>query len=233
MKAVYKREIGSYFKSPVGWIFLAIFFAFTGYFFWYMLSYGVADISVIFDNMFMALIFLVPILTMKLMSDDKRFKTDQLLFTSPTSIGGVVLGKFFAAFTVLFAALSITVVYGLIISVFVRFGWIILLSNLIGALLLGAALISIGIFISNLTESQLAAASITFGISLTLYLLDMFKGTNSSSIIYRILGAISFGERYAPFVSGVLNYSGMIFFISVAAIFLFLTVRMQERKRWC
>lgn len=232
MAAVFKRELNAYFSSPIGWVFLAVFFVFSGYFFWYILSYAVADISVVFENMFMFYMFLIPLLTMRLMSDDKRLKTDQLLFTAPTSVTSVILGKFLAAWVVFALALSINIIYSLVLSIFVTMNWIILLGNLIGALLLGAALIAVGLFISSLTESQLVAAVATFAVSLILYLLDAFKGTNTSSFLYKVLNAISINAHYTPFTKGILSYANLIFFLSVAAVFILLTVRLQEKKRW-
>lgn len=232
MAAILKRELNAYFSSPIGWVFLGVFFLFSGYFFWYILAYNVADISVIFENMFMFYMFLIPVLTMRLLSEDKRLKTDQLLFTSPVSLTGVILGKFFAAWVVFALALSINVAYALILSVYVTFSWVILLGNLLGALLLGAALIGVGLLISSLTENQLVSAVAAFAVSLILYLLDNFKGSDANAFLYKALDAISLNAHYAPFTKGLVSYANVFFFAGVAAIFVFLTIRLQDRKRW-
>ena len=232
MTAIFKRELGAYFKTPVGWIFLAVYFVFSGYFFWYMISYNTTNSAFIFDRMFTFSMFLVPVLTMRLMSDEKRLKTDQLLLTSPVSVTGVVMGKFLAAVSVYSVAVCINAVYMLVMSVFTTPDWTSFFGNFVGALLLGAAFTAAGVFVSSLTESQLISAVGTFAVLLMLYLLDSFKGTDTESLLYRVIDGISLNSHYESFTRGLVDYSDAVFFISLAAVFIFLTVRLIERKRW-
>ena len=112
MQAIFRRELQAYFKSPLGYIYLAILFFFGGQFLVIQISgYKTNEISSIFASLFTILLFTMPILTMRLMSEDKRLKTDQALLTAPVSLNGIVWGKFFAAFTLFLVAISSTVVY--------------------------------------------------------------------------------------------------------------------------
>lgn len=232
MIAVFKREFGAYFKSPVGWVFLAVYFIFSGYFFWYMLSYNSTDTSFIFDRMFVFSMFFVPVLTMRLMSDEKKLKTDQLLFTSPVSVFGVIMGKFLAAAAVYGMAVCVNVVYMLVMSIYSTPNWTAFLGNFLGALLLGAAFTAVGVFVSSLTESQLISAACTFAVLLLMYLLDSFKGTNTESVLYKMINGVSLNSHYESFTRGLVDYADVVFFISLAAVFIFFTVRLIERKRW-
>lgn len=115
MLAILKRELSSYFTSPIGYVFLAVFYFFSGMFFYSVLYSNSTDISYVFSGMFTVLLFVVPLLTMRLMSEEKKQKTDQLLLTSPVSLTGLVLGKFLAAVCMYAIALAVTVVYSLIL----------------------------------------------------------------------------------------------------------------------
>lgn len=155
MSAVMKRELNSYFSSAIGYIFIAVFYVFAGfYFFATCLLSGYSTLSYVFSNMFAIAVFLVPVLTMRLWSEEKKQKTDQALFTAPVKLLPIVLGKYFAALIIYAISLAIFLVFGLVISCFVTPEWSVIIGNLIGLFLLGAALIAIGMFLSSLTENQ-------------------------------------------------------------------------------
>ena len=151
MVAVFKRELKSYFTTPVGFIILAAFYFFLGLYFEMIYSYGSPDVPYVINVMYSIAIFATPIITMRLLSEDRRQKVDQVLFTSPVTITGVVMGKFLAALALYAIAFAPTVIFEIIVASYVSVNLLTFLYSLLGALLLGAALIAIGMFISSLT----------------------------------------------------------------------------------
>ena len=162
----------------------------------------------------------------------KKQKTDQLLLTSPINLSGLVMGKFLAAFLMYCIALAVTVVYSLILAAFAAPEWSVVIGNIFGALILGAALIAIGVFISSLTENQLIAAVGSFAVMMFIMMIDGFASLIPVDFIANIILSLSFMSRYEDFVSGILNISNVLFFVSIAVVFIFLTVRVLERRRW-
>lgn len=235
MSAIFKREFKTYFTSPIGYIVLAIMFCFAGYFFFLNnLAMQSTNLTGVYDNLFTIVVLLVlPVLTMRLMSDDKRQKTDQALLTAPVSLTGIVLGKFLAAVIIFIIGLSITIVFAVVIAIQVTPDWMVIIGNFIGLLLLAGMIIAIGLLISSLTESQFVAALGTFVISFALLMVDglstVFSG---NAVITAVVNFISLNQRYTDFTIGVISYDNVIFFLSMQALFLFLTVRVLDRKRW-
>jgi len=214
---------------------LGVFFFFSGLFFSFLFSYGYGDVSSVFGQMFTIVLFVIPILTMRLMSEDKKQKTDQILLTAPVKLSGIVLGKYFAAFTVFAIAMSPLLVFQLIVAGFMESSpdWLLFIGNAVGMLLLGGSLIAVGLFISALTESQVVAAVGNFAVSLFLILLTSISQLLSKvPFLVAAFEWISFSERYDTFTQGVFDYSNFVFFLSVAAIFLFAGVRVLEKRRW-
>lgn len=235
MTAVFKREFKAFFTSPVGYAVMAVLFCFAGLFFGvYNLSGGMADLTGVFSGLFSIVLLLVlPILTMRLFSDDKRQKTDQALLTAPTSLTGIVMGKFLSAVLMFAISLSITIVFAVIVAMQVTPDWMVIIGNFVGLMLLGGMIISIGILISSLTESQFVAALGTFVVSFMLMMLDNVKAIFSSvSWIGSVVDFLSVYQRYTNFTIGVIHYDDIVFFLSIQALFIFLTVRVLDRKRW-
>lgn len=233
MTAVFRRELSAYFRSPIGYIFIAVFYIFAGfYFFAGTLLSNTTNVSIVFSGLFNIVMFLIPILTMRLMSEDNKHRTDQALLTAPISLTGLVLGKFLAACAVYLISLGITLVFGLVINVFNQPNWAMLLGNFVAMLLLGMAFISIGLFISSLTENQVIAAVGSFAVSLALLIIDSLTSLISNPWLLSIVSGISFFNRYSVFTSGIFDFSSLFFFLSVCAIFIFLTVRVLEKRRW-
>ncbi|MBS7175222.1 ABC-type transport system involved in multi-copper enzyme maturation%2C permease component [uncultured Ruminococcus sp.] len=232
MSAILRREFATYFRAPLGYIYLAIFYFFGGQFFSSVLYSMTNDISIIFSSMFSIMLFTIPLLTMRLMSEDKRLKTDQALLTAPVSLNGIVWGKFLAAFALFGIGIAITVIYFLILSAMASPQWNIFFGNLLGIILLGAALISIGMFISSLTESQMIAAIGGFAAMFFIFLIDSIASLIPISWLGDAIKQLSFTTRYNDFTSGILDFTHILFFLSVVVIFNFLTVRILERKRW-
>lgn len=233
MFAIYKRELKSYFSSAIGYVVIATFVFFASLFFViYNLLYDTASMTSVFGSMMLIYVFLIPILTMRTFSEEKRQKTDQALLTAPVSLTGIVLGKFFAAFTIYAIGLSCMVIFAVILAAFTTVETWVIVGNIIGMLLVGAALISIGVFISNLTESQIIAAVAGIFVMLLLFLLGNFASLTDSTAIQNIINSISITERYNNFSLGIFNLSDAVFYLSVAVLFVFFTVRMLEKRRW-
>lgn len=233
MIAILKREARVYFDSLIGYIYLTAFFAASGLLFSISsLQYGSTNMSSMFSSLFYILLVLIPILTMRTLSEEKRQKTDQLLLTAPISLISLVMGKFLAAFLVYSLGVGMTLVYAIVVSFFGNVSWLTVLGNVVGLLLLGAAYISVGMFISSLTENQVIAAIGGFACMVALYLTGAIASIIPIKWISNIFLNLSFSVRYNPFTYGLFNFSNVLFFISATAIFLFLTVRVLERRRW-
>ncbi|MBP0979179.1 MAG: ABC transporter permease subunit [Oscillospiraceae bacterium] len=234
MWAIFKREIKAYFLSSIGYIFLSVFYLFSGYFFYATsIMAGRADLKYVFSNLLVILIFLLPMLTMKLMSEDKKLKTDQLLLTSPVNLFSVVFGKFLAALTTLFFGVLIMFVFaGVLCFLATSFDWIIFLCNVLGLLLLGSALISIGIFISSLTENQVISVISSCAVILLLFFIDGISATINMNFISKALSSLSIIRPYNEFTYGLFSLPNIVLFFSFTIVFLFLTARVLEKKRW-
>ena len=214
-------------------MFLAIFYAFSGLFFYiFSLSVGSTDISSVFLMMFIVLMVFVPLLTMRLLSEDKKQKTDQLILTAPVSLLSIVMGKFLAAYAIFAIGVAVMPVYGFVMSTFATVSWLPIWGNTVGLLLLGGIFVSIGLFISSLTENQMIAAIGGFFINLMILLMNTLKSALPNGFLQDVLSSISVYSRYSEITNGMFSLSSLIFFVSVIFIFLFLTVRVLEKRRW-
>ncbi len=235
MSAVYKREMRAYFTTPLGYAVLAMLFCFSGFLFYAgNLSGGDTSLIGVFDPLFILTLFIVlPVLSMRLFSDEKRQRTDQALLTAPVSLTGIALGKFFAALTVFALGISVTLLYGVVIAFKVSPDWSVFFGNYLGLLLVGGLVISIGLLISSFTESQFVCAITTFAASFLLLTVDDLTSTFASSRwLVEAVSFLSVYRRYYNFTIGSLNYADVVFFVSMQALFIFLTVRSLDRKRW-
>ena len=233
MSAIFKREFKAYFTSPIGWVFLGAFFVFSGiYFYVGVLLMQSTQVESVIISMFSIVMFLIPIITMRLFSEDKRQKTDQALLTAPVNLLPMIMGKLLAAFAIYALAFSVTFVYAIIISCYGEVSWSLYFSNLLGILLLGAAMIPIGGLISSLTENQVVSAIGSFLIMLVLSFVDTLATLVPYEWLQKVILGVSVYNRYNDFALGQLDYADMIFFLSVGAVFVFLTVRVFEKKRW-
>lgn len=241
MGAVFKREVNAYFNSLIGYIFLAAFFASSGILFGITsvtknqmdgLLYLTTDMSSMYSILFFVLLVLIPILTMRTLSEDKRNKTDQLLLTSPISLTALVMGKFLAAFLIYILGVGMTLIYAIVLSIFAQVAWLEVMGNIVGLLLVGSAFIAVGVFISSLTENQVIAAVGSFVTMCALYLISSIAAIIPVDWISKIFTELSFADRYYSFTYGIFDFSNVLFFLSWTVIFLFLTVRVLERRRW-
>ena len=235
MSAVYKRELKSYFSSPLGYAFVAALVFFEGFFFFDMFASSYGGIAYLFSNMITICMFAIPILTMRLFSEERKAKTDQALFTAPVSLFSVVFAKFLSALTVFGISFSPTIIFQIILASRVSdsdVNWMMFGSVLIGVLLYGGSLIAIGLFVSALTESQVISAVLGIVISLLVLYIDNFASMISVEWLSNVVSALSFRGRYEAMAVGIIDFSNILFFLSVIGIFLFLTERSLERRRW-
>lgn len=241
MGAIFKREVNSYFNSLIGYIFLAAFFASSGVLFGITsvtknssdgLLYLTTDMSSLYSVLFIVLLVLIPILTMRTLSEDKKNKTDQLLLTSPVSLPALVLGKYLAAMLIYVLGVCMTLVYAIVLSFFAEVAWLEILGNVVGLLLVGSSFVALGVLISSLTENQVIAAVGSFVAMCGLYLISNIASIVPIDWIKKILSELAFADRYYKFTYGMFDFSNVLFFVSATVIFLFLTVRVLERRRW-
>lgn len=233
MTAIIRRELNAYFSSPIGYIYLAVFYVFAGFYFAFSSLFSQsADLTPVFSSLFTIVLFLIPILTMRLLSEDQKNRTDQALLTAPISLTGLVMGKFLAALLVFIMGLAVTLVYALIIAVYTPPNWAGIFANFFALLLLGAALIAIGMFISSLTENQVIAATGGFAAGLGLIIVDALGSVVQNPFLSKVITGLSFFNRYSDFTSGLFDFSNVLFFASVCAIFIFFTIRVLEKRRW-
>ena len=244
MTAILKREFASYFTSPLGYVFLAVFYAFSGLFLWMTcLTAGLADMSSTFLWMFFIMMILIPVLTMRTMADDKRQKTDQLTLTAPISLFGLVMGKFLAAFFIFLLGVAVLLVYALFLAgavaetaaqtgIEATFGWASVFGNLVGISLMGGVYISAGIFISSLTENQMIAAIGSIGANIALCLFDVLANYVPWEWLQELILSLSVFYKYQEFTYGIFSLKNIVFFLSLIVLFNFLTVRVLERRRW-
>lgn len=233
MLAIYKREMRSYFTTPIGYIFLAIFFAVSGAVFAYSTLYSMtADTTVYFTFMMCVFVVLLPLLTMKLFSEEKKTRTDQLLLTAPISIISMVSAKFLAAYTMFAGSMLVSSLQFLILYRYAVVKTSVLLGNLLAILLVGMVFIAVGTFVSSLAENQLAAAVGTIGLLFVLAAISLLNQFIPFYPIRFVLQCISVFSRFQNFTNGIFDIASIIYYLSVTAVFLFLTVRVYERRRW-
>ena len=233
MGAIYRREIGAFFTSSIAYSFVAVVWMFSGYFFYAScLMPGISDMAGMFQSLFLICVILTPVLTMRLFSEEKKQKTEQGLLTAPVSLGEIVFGKYFAAVTLYTIGLCVTLLYALILSAFGTVEWGIVFSNFLALLLLGMSFIAVGVFVSALTENQIAAFILTLISLMALFLLDAIRSYVTVDWISDLLGALSFYTKYYAITCGLFNVSTVVFYLSVAVIFNYLTIRVFERRRW-
>ncbi|MDR2558593.1 MAG: ABC transporter permease [Oscillospiraceae bacterium] len=233
MFAIFKREFTAYFTSPIGYVFAAACILISGLVFYlFTLGQGSTDLTPVFHFMYFVLMIFVPVLTMRLMSEEKRQKADQLLLTAPVSLTGLVAGKFLSAYAVFLLGVFILPVYGIVLSFFATISWITLWGNFVGILLLGGVYVAMGLFVSSLTENQMIAAVGSMFLNLVIFLMNTLATVIPVRVISNTLRSISIFNRYVDFTLGMFVAANILFFITVMAIFLFLTVRVLERRRW-
>ena len=235
MLAIYKREMLSYFTSPIGYVFIAVFLALNAFIFSICTLMAGEGSSVGTYFMFVMFIFiiLVPLLTMKSFSEERKMRTEQLILTSPVSLMGMVFAKFLAAFTMFGGPfLGGNLINFATLYMYGEPNTAVLISSSIGILLIGAAFIAIGIFVSAMTENQLVAAVGTMGILIFLLLIGFLTSYIDSYVVRTVLNWISIYSRFGNFSYGILDPATFVYYFSICFVFMFITVRIYEKRRW-
>lgn len=233
MIAIWKRELQSYYYTPVGYVFTGVFLAIAGLMF-YLQNVSAMDSNILYllSQITFLWLLLSPVLTMRLLAEERRQKTDQLLLTSPVSLWGVVAGKYFAAVAVLFATVILSLGYVLVIALYGKVYLGELMVGYLGFILQGCSFLALDLYISGCTRSQVTAAIAAFGVNLALWALDILATAVTLPVVSPILDFLSLYGRYEPFLLGQLSYASILYYVSFCAIFLFLTVRMLDARRW-
>jgi ABC-2 type transport system permease protein len=250
--AIYRRELGAYFVSPIAYAVTGIFLLVSGFFFYNILGIfmqrsmmpeqfgGQAGMDVpgmvirnFFDIVSTIILFMLPMLTMGIYAEDRKRGTMELLMTSPITELQIVTGKYLAALTLFVAMLAPTLIYHLTMGAYSEpaLPWKIVFCGYLGIFLLGAALVAIGNFISSLTESQIIAGVATFAAFLLLWVLNI--GLRESTTTFgEIIGYLSLLNHFDDFAKGVIDTASVIFYASLVALALFLTQRSLDSMRW-
>ena len=234
MLAIYKKEMRSYFTSVIGYVFLVLYLALAGAVFCYSTLFSMSsDVTTFYTFMLIISSIVLPLLTMKSFSEERKAKTEQLLLTSPVSIISIVSGKFLAAYTVFAACMVLNSLYFFFLASYTSLKVAVLIGNLVAILLVGMVYISIGLFVSALTENQLSAARGTIAIILGFLLIGLVGSLIPSDYAVRyVFDFISIFTRFQAFTAGYLDVASLIYYISVSFIFLYLTVRIYDRRRY-
>ena len=247
MLAIYKKELRSFFITPIGYIYTGAFLGLAALICCYTTLLSTSyDTSSYFTVMMFAMGILIPLLTMRLFSEEKKLRTEQLLLTAPVTITGMVMGKFLAALTVfggslLASCINFIPIYAVADAEragqsyeFYHIGPVTgqLIGNLVGLLLIGAAFIALGTFISALTENQLAAAVITISTIALMLGLGLINSLIDVYWIRAVLSWISIYSRFGNFQNGLFDFAAILYYASICFIFVFLTVRVYEKRRW-
>ncbi len=248
---IFKKEMRLYFTSPIAWVIGAIFLLISGYFFHSIFAFFsmasmqsamnpqmARDLNVtdsvlrpLFSNITVILLLLMPMVTMRLFAEERRSGTIELLLTYPVRDGAVLVGKYLAALTLYGCMLAGTLLYPAMLMYFAKLDWGPLLTGYLGLILLGATFLAVGLFASSLTENQIVASLVAFGVLLIFWVIgwsaDYAGGTWGS-----MLRHLSLIEHFDSFAKGVLDTKDVIYYVNFIVLALFLSLRSLEARRW-
>ncbi len=231
MSAIFWKEVKSYFYSPMAYILIGLFTLLTSIFFLPNLLYAQGSFTNNLSTMGFILLVIVPILTMRILAEDRKNGTEVLLITSPASITSMVIGKYLAVCFVFLMMTVISFIYPVVLFAFGGTFSVDLIGGYIGFILLGMTFISIGVFASSLSENQVVSVIVSY-----VALLIMYLAGSLSSVVggfaAKILNWISLLSRFDDFSRGILSLSPVVYYLSFIAVFLFLTTRVIEKRRW-
>jgi len=233
VQAVAWKEIQIYFSSPTAYIVGMIFLALTGVFFVQDLGdpFPEASLATFFQGATIVLVLMAPVLTMRLMAEEQKLGTIELLLTSPIRDWEVVLGKYVSSLVILVATLALTLYYTILLFAFADPDPGPIFSGYLGLVLFGAAALAIGLLASTLTSNQIVAAVVAMGILLVLYFADTASGGlgNTAS---NIIAQVGIKSHFDDFARGVIDTRHVLYYLCMVAFFLFLTIRALESRRW-
>ena len=240
LAAVLEKELRSYFSSPLAYVVMTVFLVLAGFYFYTNLAFfimmGGFDLNrglwqYQFHDMRLVLLLIAPLLTMRLFAEERRQGTLELLWTYPVRDGALIGGKYLAALAVLVAMLALTLAYPATIALLYPVDFSSVLVGYLGLLLLGASFLACGIFVSSLTESQLVAGTVTFGLLLFFWVLTWNQAAANDQLV-AALTQVSLFDRFFLFARGAVDSKDLVFFLLFIAFFLFLTLLSLESRHW-
>ena len=243
--ALLRKELRAYFVSPLIYVVAAVFYALTGFFFYtqlvYFVQYGfgfnilgnfwVAFLAGAPYSVSMVLLLVVPLLTMRLLAEEWKLGTIELLLTYPVRDGEVFFAKFAACAVVFGIMLAGTLLYPIYVSILQPFPWVPLIAGYLGLFLLGLSFIACGVFVSSLTESQVVAAVGTLGLLLLFWAVSWNEAATTPAVL-RAAARLAMFDHFEPFAKGVVDAGDLAYFVAVSAFFAFLTLRVLEARHW-
>jgi len=239
MLAVFKREFKSFFQNVIGWVFIAaMVFVAALYFRVYNLSGGYSDIRYVFINLLMIMVFAIPVLVMRSLPEERKNKIDQLTLTSPISIGKLVTGKYLAMISVLGITTLAIGSFIVFIAAYTNIDWGINLLAMLGFFLYGCASIAVCLFVTSFTESQVLAAITSIVLSFIIYMISgiqyLLNATENNILgfISKCIGILNFSDKFDTNLNGVFDIKGVVYFVSVIIVFLFLTTQVIQKRRF-
>lgn len=233
MGAIYRRELRGFFETPSAYVFIGVFLALASVFFGVgNLAARSSDLMLFLSNLSYLFMLLSPVLTMRLIAGERKQKTDQMLFSSPCSVSGIVLGKYAAAVTVLLITVALTFLYVLLIALFGTLYPGETFVGYLGFFLLGGAFLALDLFVSCFAGTPATAAVLGVGVNLLFWLADLLAGAVTVTAVSDTLSFLSLYQRFLPFTQGQLRFSNLLYDLIFIAIMLFLSVRVLDARRW-
>ncbi|MBQ8200936.1 MAG: ABC transporter permease subunit [Clostridia bacterium] len=233
MLSIWKRELQGYFFTPVGYVFMGVFLTLSSVMFYLtIMQQRSSDLLTFIGLMSYLWMLLCPVLTMRLLAEEKQRRTDQLLLTSPVSLGGMVMGKYLSAVTVMLVTVLLTLLFVLIVGIYGQVYPGEMLVGYLGFILQGCAFIALDLFISGCASNQVTAAVMAFGANFVVWMLDLLESSISVSFIRDILSFFSLYARSEPFLMGQLSFASIGYDLSFAAAFLALTIHVLDSRRY-
>ncbi len=249
--AICRKEIKTYFTSPIAYVAITVFLVLVGFFYysliWWFNSqsmqmarnpYYLQQVNInqmvfspLFHNISIILLLMIPLLTMRLLAEEKKIKTDELLYTSPLSVNQIVLGKYFASLFVLLIMLLLVGILTLFTFIYGNPELKPILAGNLGLFLMGAAFMAVGIFFSSLTENQIVAAVLTFGALLLFWVLN-WASYSAGGIWKDVLNYVSFFQHFDDMTKGILDTTDIVYYLSFIFFGLFLTHSIIQSRRW-
>jgi ABC-2 type transport system permease protein len=232
VRAIWKRELQSYFFTPMGYIFIGIFLLISSVlFFLSILRQHSGDLPTFIGQMSYLWMLLSPILTMRLLAEERQKRTDQLLLTSPVSLTGIVMGKYLAAVTVLGITAATTLLYAMVVAIYGKVYPAELSVNYLGFILQGCCFAALDLYMSGCAATPANAAVLSFGANFLVWIIDLLEDQISIAWIAEVIRFLSLYHRNEAFLMGQLSWAGIIYEISFTAVFLAMTVHHLDRRR--
>ena len=233
MLSIWKRELQGYFYTLVGYVFIGVFLLLSSViFFLTIMQSRSSDLLTFIGTMSYLWMLLCPVLTMRLLAEEKQKRTDQLLLTSPVSLPGVVLGKYLAAVTVMMSTVLLTGLFVLIVAIYGQVYPGELLVGYLGFVLQGCAFIALDLFISGCTSSQVTAVVAAFGANFVLWMLDLIQSAINIDWVNNLLSFFSLYERSEPFLMGQFSFASVGYDLAFSAAFILLTIHAMDARRY-